>query len=356
MSQLFQPGQHRILAHALAAGTLAIGLVGTVQAAKVVTVADMGELSPGLGSFAQAVGNGGRTVGFAMSDTDFQYHQVLWDKGVIRDLGTCCGVGLPVLKSVNLGGEFVGDYKATKVNRIPVYWRADGSPASLPALGPFGFGTAWSINNAGRIAGSSLDAAEDVHAVVWDRTAQVHDLGFMGQPAPEFKRFTEARGINASDVVVGQALLGYDYHAFQWVAGTYTDLGLGGATHINDGGLIAGYAPGAIPVTWTNGVRKNLPALGGGKTAYGHQIGGINNAGDIVGSAPAPGGGLFTIAVLWRAGKVITLGHYPGGNNSYATGINDKGQIVGSGNLVPGGPHHALRWTVKNARVQVTLD
>jgi uncharacterized membrane protein len=62
---------------------------------------------------------------------------------------------------------------------------------------------------------------------------------------------------------------------------------------------------------------------------------------------------VFTIAVLWRGGKIINLGHYPGGTNSYATGINDQGQIVGSGNLAPGGPHHALRWTVKGKQILV---
>ena len=347
----------RLLTHC-AAALLCAGLLGapSAQAAKVVTVTDMGELAPGLGSFAEAVNNAGRTVGNAISPVDFQYHQVLWNNLAISDIGYCCGVGLPVHRSINLAGEFVGDYKATRVNRIPVYWSADGVAAALPALGPYGFGTARAINNAGRIAGSSLDAVEDVHAVIWDRTSQVHDLGFMGEPTAGFRRFTEARGINASNVVVGQGLVGSDYHAFKWVNGTYTDLGLGAATHINDSGLIAGFAPGTIPVTWTNGVRKNLPALGGGKIAYGHLVNAMNNAGDLVGYAPAPGAGVFTIAVLWRAGKVINLGHYPGGNNSYATGINDLGQIVGSGNLVPGGPHHALRWTVKGAQVSVALE
>jgi uncharacterized membrane protein len=131
---------------------------------------------------------------------------------------------------------------------------------------------------------------------------------------------------------------------------------LGNATHINDAGLIAGWSPGMIPVTWTNGVQANLPGLDGGKIAYGHMVNGINNKGDLVGYAPAPNPGVFTIAVLWRKGKIINLGHYPGGTNSYATGINDKGQIVGSGNLVPAGPHHALRWTVTKTGVTVELD
>jgi probable HAF family extracellular repeat protein len=340
-----------------AAALLAASLFGpTAAGAAKVKVTDMGELSPGLGSEANAVNNAGRTVGRAMSDADFQYRQVVWDGLKLREFSNCCSGFLPTIQSINLSGEVVAHYKATRVHWVPVYWNPQGLSSALPALGPYGFGKAYAIDDAGRIAGSSVDANDDIHAVIWDRTSQLQDLGFMGEPAPEFKRFSEARGINPSGVVVGQGLLGYDYHAFSWVNGAYTDLGLGAATHINGSGLIAGFAPGIIPVTWTNGVRKNLPALGGGKIAYGHLVNGINNAGDLVGYAPAPNPGVFTIAVLWRGGKIINLGHYPGGTNSYATGINDQGQIVGAGNLVPGGPHHALRWTVRSNRVSVALQ
>jgi probable HAF family extracellular repeat protein len=347
----------RALSAAFAATLVALGLLASVhaQAASKVTVTDMGELSPGLGSEANAINNAGRTVGRAMSNTDFQYRQVIWDGLHLQEFSNCCSGFLPTVQSINLSGEVVAFYKATKVHWVPVYWTPQGTSFALPALGPYGFGKAYAINDAGQIAGSSVDANDDIHAVVWDRNAQLHDLGVMGEPAPEFKRFSEARDINASGVVVGQGLVGYDYHAFAYSNGSYTDLGLGAATHVNDSGLIAGYAPGFIPVTWTQGAKKNLPALGGGKIAYGHLVNALNNAGDLVGYAPAPGAGVFTIAVLWRGGKVINLGHYPGGNNSVATGINDQGQIVGSGNLVPGGPQHALRWTVKGKKVVVEL-
>ena len=43
---------------------------------------------------------------------------------------------------------------------------------------------------------------------------------------------------------------------------------------------------------------------------------------------------LVAVVVLWRGGKAIDLGRYPGGTVSRAYGVNDKGQIVGEGNLV----------------------
>jgi probable HAF family extracellular repeat protein len=310
------------------------------------TVVDMGELSPGLGSEANAINNAGRTVGRAMKNTDFQYRQVVWDGLALSEFDNCCSGFLPTLRSINLAGEVVGDYYATRDDSIPVYWDAQGNAAELPALGPYGFGFARAINDNGQIAGASLDANFAIHAVVWERTTQVRDLGILGV----------ANGINGLGHVVGNTANGSEQRAFLWRNGATTDLGTGAATHINDAGLIAGYAPGMVPVIWTNGVRSNLRALGGGRTAYGHLVNAINNKGDLVGYAPAPNPGVFTIAVLWRGGRAISLGHYPGGTNSYATGINDAGQIVGSGNLVPGGPHHALRWTVRNGVVSVALD
>jgi probable HAF family extracellular repeat protein len=348
--------RHRLLA-ACAIVVAAAGLPNLAAAqALAVKVVDMGELSPGLGSEANAINNANRTVGRAMSNVDFQYRQVIWDVLNLQVFDACCTGFLPTLRSINLGGEVVGDYYATRDDSIPVYWNAQGTAFNLPALGPYSFGFANSINDSGQIAGASYDANMDVHAVVWDRTTQVNDLGFLGEPAPGFKRYAVAKGINNLGHVVGQGLVGMDQHAFVWRNGSYTDLGLGAATHINDAGLIAGYAPGLVPVIWKNGKRTNLRALGGGRTAYGHLVNGINSKGDLVGYAPAPNPGVFTIAVLWRGGRAISLGHYPGGNNSYATGINDSGQIVGSGNLVPGGPMHALRWTVTPRVVAVELQ
>ena len=342
----------------VALAVAALGLLATpaAQAAKTVTVKDMGELGTGLGSFANAINNNGLTVGTAMSPVDFQHRQVAWQGLAISEFDHCCAGFLPTLRSINLGGEVVGDHFATRDDSLPVYWSAAGVSAYLPGLSAYGYGYANAINNAGKIAGASLDASFDTHAVIWDRTASVQDLGFLGDPAAGYRRFAMAHGINNLGQVVGRGLVGSDSHAFIWQNGSFTDLGLGAATHINDAGLIAGYAPGFIPVTWVNGVRKNLPALGGGGTAFGHLVNGINNKGDLVGYAPGTGIGLTKVAVLWRGGKVIKLGNFPGGTTSYASGINDKGQIVGSGNLVDGGPHHGLRWTVKGAKVSVTVD
>jgi probable HAF family extracellular repeat protein len=213
----------------------------------------------------------------------------------------------------------------------------------------------FSINDAGQSVGSSVEDGGAQRAVRWNADGSLTQLGTMGQPDPGYLPFHEGHGINKKGVVVGTALVGSAFRAFSWQAGVFTDLGLGNATHINDKGLVVGLAPGRIPVTWKRGTMRYLPGRDGGKRAYGHEVLGLNNLGDLVGYGPSPGVGVHDIAVLWRAGAATTLGHYPGGTHSVATGINDAGTIVGYGNLVDGGPMRALRWTVTGTQVQVDL-
>jgi probable HAF family extracellular repeat protein len=53
----------------------------------------------------------------------------------------------------------------------------------------------------------------------------------------------------------------------------------------------------------------------------------INNSGEIVGSSTLANG--LTHAFLYAAGKMMDLGTLPGLQNSYASGINSSGQVVG---------------------------
>jgi probable HAF family extracellular repeat protein len=82
---------------------------------------------------------------------------------------------------------------------------------------------------------------------------------------------------------------------------------------------------------------RDLGALPGGTSSCGQSI---NTRGDVAGYASTGGinpiTGLPEIeAVLWREGKVTGLGDL-GGNNSYATAINDRGQVTGNAyNAIP---------------------
>src|SRR4026207_106576 len=53
-------------------------------------------------------------------------------------------------------------------------------------------------------------------------------------------------------------------------------------------------------------------------------------------------------AGLWRDGMAIDLGVWPGGHYSVANGINNLGQIVGTGTVAGDNLDHALMWTGDN--------
>ena len=216
----------------------------------------------------------------------------------------------------------------------------------------------------------------------------VKDLGTLGGTSGV------AEGISDRGWVVGSANLAGDLneHAFLWRDGVKTDLGtgtLGGPNSqvqwaVNDNrGLIVGDAEllqadpynedfcgfdrtGGLPPTglicvgflWEEGVMTALPTLGGNNA----RAIGVNNLGQVVGIAEkstesgcyAPTSPqVFDVeAVIWgpRAGQIQTLPHLPGDATSWATGINDRQQVVGvsgdcaSPNLTEPVPQHGVIW------------
>lgn len=106
--------------------------------------------------------------------------------------------------------------------------------------------------------------------------------------------------------------------------------------------LILLYAPSAAADLFTV---TDLGTLGG----YSSSVAvGINNKGQIVGTVigadGCSGNGLACQAFLYSGGGMIGLGTLGGnsGSASVATGINDKGQVVGYSNAIPGGPADAF--------------
>lgn len=138
-------------------------------------------------------------------------------------------------------------------------------------------------------------------------------------------------------------------HAFEWENGVLNDLGaLPGGNNsceswVSGNGLIAGESenglidpvlgvPAVNAVLWKEGRIINLGTLGGNES---FAIG-VNNRGEAVGAAanaiPDPlsffGFGTQTRAFLWQNGVMQDLGTL-GGPDAFAIAINDRGQVLG---------------------------
>lgn len=198
----------------------------------------------------------------------------------------------------------------------------------------------------------------------------VTDLGTLGGT------YSLAGGISNSGWIEGFSYLPDDtaYHAFLWRKGKMTEIGtLGGPNseagwRPNDWGEVGGSSDTTTPdpngedfcgfgtyleckpFSWQNGVMTPLPLLGG-NNGY---AAGVNDWGQVAGQAEyntpdptciLPGAYLQVGAVVWENGKIIEkLLPLTGDPDAVAFAINDWDQATGaSGNCsIP--PVHAVLW------------
>jgi probable HAF family extracellular repeat protein len=237
-------------------------------------------------------------------------------------------------------------------------------PAPAPAqvlytiqdLGP-GVGNA--INASGQVAGT-LDTGSFQHAARTSATGGFSDPGAdLGTLPGDTSSF--AFGINAAGQVTGYSTrLGGLPHAFRTTAtGLVSDPGadlgvIGGGFSSGSGINIAGQVTGGstIPTGGTtqhafrssaNGQPVSLQDLGtlGGANSAGNAI---NALGVLVGSSDVAGGGSRAFVYDTQMRDLNLL--IPAGSGwvlTAATGINDLGQITGSGTI--NGQTHAFRLT-----------
>jgi uncharacterized membrane protein len=234
--------------------------------------------------------------------------------------------GNPVNERGLVAGHTVGDEP-----RAAVFNLKTRSMRVLAAFPGATTTTATDVNEGGLVIGQVLFPGGPSRAFLWStRTGRVTML-----PAPG-NVGSVANAINDRGTAVGQiATIG----AVAWNTrtGSRHRLDMDEAVGINDKGVIVGYrtkdlhvTPRVWPVIWTPGTSRltTLDPLAGDEIATPADI---NNAGAVVGiSWSLIRDDTFVRPVLWKPGRAAPCRLPETGVESFATAINDRGQIVGT--------------------------
>lgn len=323
---------------AFAAAAVALSLAAAAHAASYHLV-DLGVPDGASASSATAVNlHGDVTVNATVGGNSFAYY---YD----GSLHAIPSVGSPTSSestALNDNGLFVGTlhYADSPTARGFIY------NANTDALTTFGstfdhdgYGNAISVNNAGiTLGGAGLYApggytyTGGVYTGLDSETLYLGGYGALN---------------NANQVLTSSSSLQSFYlHQLGAISDAGTDLlnwNVFHASDFNDNGTIAGYDYANHNLFLTT--NTHLDTADYGKIGLGiSSVGDVNNLNDVVGTYDA--GGMTTGAFLFSNGTFADLNTLIspalGWNLFAATGINDNGQIVGTG-WAPDGSQHAFR-------------
>lgn len=310
-------------------------------------ITDLGTLG---GNYSRAldINNSGQIVGESATSNSSYYHPTLWHQGSIQDLNAW---------QPGQGAEGGGALSINNAGQIAGYTQLgnqDHTTATLWSQGAYrylqGNDVATGINaHVQTVANSYSYGSGSPDRATQYNDGSSQDLGALGG----WYQSSHAAGLNDKGQAVGQSqTVSGDYHATTWMNGNSQDLGtLGGhfsnASSINNNGEIVGYslvAGGSYHAAlWVNGVAGDIGTLQGREYSLATDI---NNAGQVVGYSFKSGATSFSAFLYSKSGGLADLNSLAGIANSgwvveRAYGINDKGQIVGSG-LNANGEHHAF--------------
>jgi probable HAF family extracellular repeat protein len=293
-----------------------------------------------------------------------------WDNyGGINDRGEAVGYSETPVPDPD-GEDFCAF--GTKKTCRGFYWR-DGHMMALPTLGGNN-AQASAINNRGQIVGISETAAQDpscsaskpaktISPTLWEK-GEVRALPTVDKDPDGYVQGINDRGqaVGSSGTCNGTGN-GIATHAVLWENGTAAELiGLNGqlgnaAYAINDHGQAVGYVSSGqifVPSIWHDKGLTTLPVLPGDYAAF---ASGINNRGQVVGST-------FTSSFSWSHGFIGQDGAVtdlntliPDDSNLCivaASNINERGQISGMAQVLAGpdmGKVHAILLTPSNESI-----
>jgi len=311
-----------------------------------------GPSSPNGFAVPAGINDSGQIVGVEVVDGQFGFARAfsLTPTGALVDLGTLGG-SYAEATAVNQSGLVVGHASVAGGSQGFV-WTTETPMRGIGTLGGPD-SRAEAVNASGHVVGWSNDSDFKAWAFLWTPETGMRSIADLGGV------FTVATKINDHGQVIGFGFLPNDtqFHAFSWTeAGGLRRLeapeGVGSvANALNNSGQVVGtvtLADGrARAFLWTEaGGMVDLGTLGGSQA----RASAINASGHVVGSSLIAGN-LKWHAFLWTpAGGMVDLGPLPGFDESAATHLNDRGEIVGtSSSSFPVGPRATL-WRESTAR------
>lgn len=196
--------------------------------------------------------------------------------------------------AINDYGQVAGG--AVKQGRTTAFISTQGSVQWLGTLAGGDWSSAYALNTAGEVAGTSSTGGSKMHAFVWDEKTGMTDLGTLGGSS------SYAAAMNSGGTVAGNSFTSNGYtHAFAATrGGSMTDLGtLGGnssvALSINSKGEIVGYSE----------------TLGGsGSSAFVYRNGGMTNLNSLI--PTGSGWKLLSATAISDSGQIVGLGLFQG--------------------------------------------
>jgi probable HAF family extracellular repeat protein len=273
-------------------------------------VIDLGTLPGGHESFAQDINDRGQVAGFSSNGTPdpfsffgwgTQTRGFIWQHGMMTDLGTLGGTDTGVA-NLNQRGQIDGQSSTNNPTdgsfpTVDPYLWENGHMRDLGSLGgTFGGVGDQGLNERGEVAGTSNLAGDQTsHPYLWNGKKMI-DLGTLGGDNGS------ANAVNDDGDVVGSADLPSGTHdGYLWKNGTMHDLApVAGAACSN-----------------ANDINARDEVVGNATDCHGHEL----------------------AAVLWKNEAPIDLNTAVAPSELHlasAEYINDKGEIVGHGELPDG--------------------
>lgn len=303
------------------------------------SVTDLGKLPGSDFGSAQDINDFSQVVGSSFSYNTplapYDYRAFFWENGVMTDLGTLGGSN-SIAADINNSGQVVGSANLDRIDenglevRHTFLWSKASGMTDLTAEFLFFNTGATAINNLGQV----IISTENHTAHLWEN-------GIFTNLCLNPNGRCDVDDINDKGQAVGYIEVDQDgtiRHAFLWENGRITDLGTIGevdnwstATAINELGQIVGHADYKAAL-WENGELTILGTLGGRLT----RAADINDFGQVVGWSDIINEPREIHAFIWdETSGFQDLNNLIPANSGWilegANGINNKGQIVGSG-------------------------